>query len=195
MIAGELTALPMKLGDIAQPMITLLEDARAAETHLDKSDSQFARRAYVRSVFAAVEGLIWILKQVCLARLIGSKQKFKLAEFALLQDQTYDLKDNGETSVQTKFLPVPNNVKFTFRIFNRLFNSNVDLRVGAEPWTAFLRALEIRHRITHPKKVEELDISEEEIKICRGVSLWFVNVINTAMHFIVEASKPNAPRV
>jgi hypothetical protein len=56
----------MKFGDFTDRLMPLLEDANVAETLLDTDDSQFNRRAYVRSVFAMIEGTVWILKQLVL---------------------------------------------------------------------------------------------------------------------------------
>lgn len=180
----------MKLGDVTQPMVKLLDDAHAAETYLDQNDTQFARRAYIRSIFASLEGIVWLLKQVCLnVPNVSGPRKFHPAEFALLQDQTYDLKNNGETSTQTNFLRLPDNLRFTFRVFNRLFQAQIDLGVRGAPWDKFLRSLDVRHRITHPKKVDELDISDQEIELYRKVSSWFNETIHKAVQAILEASK------
>ena len=188
---GELT---MKLGDITRPMVRLLDDAQTAETYLDQTDSQFARRAYIRSIFASLEGTLWLLKQVCLkVPTVSGPRRFDPAEYALLQDQTYDLKNNGETSIQTKFLRLPDNLRFTFRVFNRLFGAQVDLGVSGAPWSAFLKALDVRHRITHPKKVDELDITDDELKLCREVSSWFNETIHATIQAIVAASKRTTP--
>jgi len=180
----------MKLGQITQPMAKLLEDTSAAESYLYQNDTQFARRAYIRSIFASFEGIVWLLKQVCLhAPSVSGPRKFDPAEFALLQDQTYDLKNNGETWTQTKFLRLPDNFRFTFSVFNRLLQAQIDLGVGGAPWDRFLRSLDVRHRITHPKKTAELDISDQEIKLCQEVSSWFNETINKAVQAILEASK------
>jgi len=185
----------MKLRDIIEPITKLLDDAHAAETHLEQNDSQFARRAYVRSVFSSLEGIIWLLKQVCLTLQSASSSRIDPAEFALLQDQSYDLKNNGETSVQTKFLRTSDNLRFTFRVVNRLFGGHIDLGVGAEPWDAFLGALAIRHRITHPKKVDELTIADQELQVCRNVSSWFNEIILAAIKSILAASEQAHPCV
>lgn len=89
----------MKIRDITQPIIMLIDDSHAAETYLEGNDSQFARRAYIRSIFASLEGIVWLLKQACLkVPNVSGPREFDPAEFALLQDQSYDLKNNGEPS-------------------------------------------------------------------------------------------------
>ena len=44
----------------------MLEDAGWAERLLDGDNTQFTRRAYVRNVFAMMEGCIWALKETVL---------------------------------------------------------------------------------------------------------------------------------
>jgi hypothetical protein len=121
----------MKLGDITKPMVKLLEDASEAEELLEEKDTQFFRRAYIRSLFSSTEGIIWLMKQVCLgAKSPDKRRRISIADYAMLADQSYDLKNNGETSVQTKFLKLPDNLRFTIKTINRLFNSELDLEVG-----------------------------------------------------------------
>jgi hypothetical protein len=180
----------MKLKQIIIPMVKLLEDAATAEAMLDQSDTQFSRRAYVRSIFSSTEGIIWLIKQVCLkAPVVGGVRRMEAGEYALLQDQGYDLKNNGEIAVQMKFLRLPDNFRFTVRVFNRLFRATIDLEVGKQPWSEFLQALKIRHRITHPKDVDSLEISDSEVEICRRVSSWMNDVFYSIVQSITSGSK------
>jgi hypothetical protein len=112
----------MRMRDIKDPMLKLLEDAHEAETLLEEKDTQFYRRAYIRSVFASIEGIIWLIKQVCLkAKSPRGPRPIKVAEYALLSDQSYELKNNGDPSVQTKYLKLADNLKFTVKVARRLF--------------------------------------------------------------------------
>jgi hypothetical protein len=164
----------MKLGEIIQPLQKLLEDAHAAELYLEENDTQFARRAYVRSVFANVEGSIWLLKQTCL-KIVKEKKLnlLTLAEWSLLSDKTFDLTDKGEPREQQKFLKLPDNIRFTFHIFNRLFKSSFSLGVDGKSWAAFRTALELRNRLAHPKEAKDIDVSDEEIKAAKDACGWF----------------------
>ena len=53
----------MKLGEIKNRLMPMLEDAHWAENALEIEDNQFTRRAYIRSLFAQIEGSIWVMKQ------------------------------------------------------------------------------------------------------------------------------------
>lgn len=194
----------MKMRDIQQPMLKLIEDAAEAEALLAEKDSQFFRRAYIRSVFASIEGITWLIKQVCLkAQSPKGPRRISLAEYALLSDQTYELKNNGEPSVQTKFLKLADNLRFTAKVVARLFGITLELGVGTITWEKFVKAISVRNRITHPKAAEEMTISDEDISLCKDVSGWFNDLVHSFMQGVLTASaaatKPTAadrmPRV
>src|SRR5262249_27420648 len=109
--------------------------------------------------------------------------KLDVGEYSLLQDRTYELKQNGELNVQTKFLRLPDNLRFTSRVFNRSFAANVKLGVGTASWDHFLEGLAIQHRITHPKEVDQLNVTDAEIARCREVCSWFNEINHAAKYF------------
>ncbi len=180
----------MKMRDIKEPMIKLLEDAAEAERLLEEQDTQFFRRAYIRSLFSSTEGIIWLMKQTCLkANPVVGMRKIAIADYAILADESYDLKNNGETSVQTKFLKLPDNLRFTVKTVNRLFGAQLDLGVGTTKWENFKKAIEVRNRITHPRNTSEVDISDDEIEMCKEVSSWFNELVHEFMQSLVKNSK------
>lgn len=184
----------MTLRDLAVPLKKLLEDATAAEAYLGQQDSQFARRAYIRSVFAYVEGTVWLIKQTCLRAVRESKGPgLSLPEQALLADVVYDLKSTGEPYEQQKFLRLPDNLRFAVRVVNRLCHSAVDLEVGTVGWDRFLKALETRHRITHPKDAAGIDVADEEVKLAIEVCGWFNGTMEKIYQAFEDSSKGHGP--
>lgn len=171
----------------------ILEDAQWAENLLEKDDSQYSRRAYIRSFFALLEGSIWVFKQAILHAPTkdGKSKRMSPAEFALLSDKSYDLKSNGQTKEQTKYLKLPENLRFTFSVLEKYFKTTSDLGIGTVKWESFLEAQSIRNRITHPKTSDDFEVSDKEIEICKKVCSWsndlFFNVINQ----IIENSESN----
>ena len=178
----------MKLGEIVQPLIELLKDAEHAERLLAQDDGQFYRRSYLRSTFAAIEGIVWLLKQTCYKVTGEAGAPLSVAEHAMLSEETYDLKRNGEVRTQPKFLRLPDNLKFTINTCNRFLGSTIDLEIETTPWHQFLNAIKIRNRIMHPKEASELQISDQEIADCQQVVGWF----NEKIHqYIIELTKPD----
>jgi hypothetical protein len=180
----------MKLKEILDPLFVLLEDAHAAEQYLQENDTQFARRAYIRSVFAYIEGTIWILKKACLnVKPISGKRRMSVTEYALLSEESYELKSNGESKIQTKYLRLPDNVKFIFKQVNKLFQADVELGVGKKEWENFQNALKIRHRITHLKDSQAFEINDKEIELCKEVCSWFNVLVLACFEAITQTSK------
>lgn len=185
----------MKLNDLRKPLLLLLDDAHAAEELLELSDGQFQRRAYVRSTIAVIEGTIWLLKRTCLGASDPNKsRRLSIAEFAMLSDQTYELKRNGEVRTSTKFLKLADNLRFTIKTCNRLFGCNLDLQVGDAAWDRFLNTVEVRNRITHPKVVADFDIADREIEDCKQVVEWFNVIIHGFFLQILDNAKSTATR-
>ena len=181
----------MILRELREPLIIILQDAAEAEVYLDDNlGSQFARRTYIRSIFAAIEGTLWLLKTACLA---GKSSKgvrvFNPAEFALLKEESYDLKSNGEVKVSSKFLKLPDNIKFVFKYINKRVTVATDIGVGGKHWEEFLLALEVRNRITHPKNASAFTIKDEEIELCRRTSHWFNDISYGAIKALFRLDK------
>ena len=184
----------MTIGQIKDSLMALLEDAGEAEAYLDTNPkSQFAKRTYIRSIFSCIEGTIWILKDVCFnAKPMKGKRTMSVAEYALLKEESYELRNNGETSTSSKFLRLPDNIKFTFKTINKLFRSDIDLKIGKKEWTDFLESIEIRNRITHPKKATSFTITDKEITRCKNTSSWFNDLTHESMQaFLKEGTQNN----
>jgi hypothetical protein len=169
----------MTIGEIKQRIIPMLEDTNFAERALEVDDSQFARRGYVRSVFAMIEGTLWVLKQTILdaPAMPGTVKNLSVADYALLTEKTYDLKSNGKPREQPKFLRLPDNLRFTFGVIAKYFGPGPDLGVGTQAWDNFLASHSLRNRITHPKDPSAFEISKDEIATCKRTTAWFYKLV------------------
>jgi len=163
----------MKLKDLVDTLMPMLDDAHWAEDAMARDNNQFTRRAYIRSTFAMIEGTTWIIKQTILKALEMTDKTFQPGEYELLSDKSYELKANGDIKEQTKFLKLPENIKFTYKALEKHTHTEFDLGIGTIAWTNFQEALKIRNRITHPKNISEFSVSDPEIAICQQVTSWF----------------------
>src|SRR5947208_16696788 len=73
----------------------LHRDVEAARAAMLSNDTQFARRQFVRSTLAKLEGLISRLKELCLR----SPTTWSAAESALLREEGFYLDDKVEARV------------------------------------------------------------------------------------------------
>lgn len=139
-----------------------------------RSGTQLNRRNYIRAAFAFVDGVLSIMRQHVLEEVEAKRFVAAPAELALLREETYDLKDNGEIRTRDFYLPALPGVRFTFAIFARSHGTTVTPDYGGEGWQAFRRALAIRHRVTHPKATSDVDVSDNELETVQKAHEWFL---------------------
>jgi hypothetical protein len=164
------------LEELLEMVDALGEDVRESASLSRINDSQFTRRIYIRSVFALIEGNIFQMKRVIIDAYDKGKIKLTSAEEAIVKEETCDL-SKGKPRVQTKFLPILENVRFTIPCFARAFGGNYEPEYSNQGWQYFQKAIKICNRITHPKEKKELIISDDEITCIEKARDWFNNTI------------------
>ena len=151
----------------------LQQDVEKAVEEGKKEASPYIRRAHIRSFFALVEGLTYQLKLICLQFSENNDMLFTYSELALLREESYEILDNGTTISKPKFIPILKNIMFTIKCYAKAHNSNFSLAVNTDGWNSFKRAVKIRNRITHPKKPDDLTITDEETTKIGEASAWY----------------------
>jgi hypothetical protein len=150
---------------------TLCDDVILCRNLAQNSPSM--RRAYVRSVFALIEGVTFELKQVCLdcgplaGAILSDEEK------ALLADHTYDLTQQGQPRVRAKFIPIDANFRFAMATLGRVLGLEFTVSIDGPGWSSFKNAIAIRNRITHPKSSAECEISDADFQTVAAASDWF----------------------
>jgi hypothetical protein len=91
---------------------TLGKDVSDQYQLLLSEDSQLLRRSFIRSFFAYVEGLTYVLKQHGLRHAKNHPEDYTTGEFAMLREENYSLSNKGTVSTQRKFLPTGENFLF-----------------------------------------------------------------------------------
>jgi hypothetical protein len=159
--------------DVSQLNKELLDLFRVLNDDVTKSldelgsdpNNQFKRRTVVHFFFALIEGETFRKKQW--ARVVYEKiglSNFSERHIAWLKEETY-----GQ-----KFPRFEDNFKFAFQAMSAVVGIEFDLNLGHDPrWQSFRMALEIRNRITHPKHVHDMTISDEEIVHVTKAFYWF----------------------
>src|SRR5436190_3688269 len=103
----------------AEFSLALNGDVKTARKALKRSDSDYARRTYVRAVFSAVEGYITLIKGRTLLPHAPGKDTLTTADFAVLREEGYSLDSNGKSRTQSRFYPLDDTIKFSILIFQQ----------------------------------------------------------------------------
>jgi hypothetical protein len=151
----------------------LVSDFASSHDGVIKNDSPFWRRTLVRTLFAGIEGISYRLKQV--AFIVAEYHSIELskAEKALISEESYDLTDKGEAIIKKAKLRTAENLLFSLKIAARSAHSTCEVDKNSEGWKAFKEASKIRDRITHPKNLQDLNVSDSELDVIRTAASWF----------------------
>lgn len=146
-------------------LLELAKDVQVAKTDMARNDMQPRRRAYVRSVLALGEGTVWIIKQeLALRDELRGNQTFSLAERLALREASFEVTEQGDVKQSDKFLRLEANLRLVTKCFKKATRQDLPLPNKGEPgWTSVRNAIAARNRITHPKGIDSMPISDEEL--------------------------------
>lgn len=159
-------------------------DVTEAEKLLRLVSSQTNRRAYTRTAFSAIEGIANNLKLQVLDEM--EPRDLSIAELATLREEAYSINGKGEPYAQPRFIRLEDNLAFALRMYMRLHGLECEIDRSGTGWQSFKNALQIRHRVTHPRRADDLMISDVEIGTVELAYGWFMQTV------IANMTKVNA---
>ena len=150
----------------------LSSDLDAAIQYGRKENTPYAQRPMVRTWFALVEGLSYQLRQVTLATLQGT-DFLSTSEPALLKEGRYSINSKGCSKTSEQFLPFPQSLLFSIRAYIKNHGARFEADTKLAGWSAMLRSAKVRNRVTHPKSVTALELSEEDLRDVVEAAKWW----------------------
>lgn len=166
---------------------TLIFDAEAAIQRFSSSgnESQQACRELVRSLHATIDGVVWAFREH--VRSSGQTMDLlTLAEESVLSETNFQVSDRGKISAQPRYLPLLGTVRLACRIASRI-NPKFSADFDGKAWADFRDALATRNRLTHPKTMADLAVSNDEIAQVINSFFWILDVSVRAMEASVDA--------
>jgi len=178
----------------------LLADVKACARIRRSDDSQRNRRAYVRTTFAAIEALAHLLRVKvmqyleldiqCKAsnalrhdkrskdhdvhRIEWAKTKTDIPEYYLLREESHRLDDTGRVRAQFSRFPFAQHVAFSIRMYAKHWGwMESDHFFSDSRWGDFRNAVRIRNRITHPKELADIELSDDDMDVVHRAENWF----------------------
>ena len=120
-------ALEHAVTDLVDSVMVLASDVKAAAKLSEViGDTQFARRAYVRAVFALVEGNMNLMASVILSAEQRGEIQVSVDENEILR-QERAIEKQGEMITRPKFIPTKDRLGLLMEIFARLYGQKYQL--------------------------------------------------------------------
>ena len=93
-----------------------------------------------------------------------------------------------------RFLPLDQNIKRTFRLAAKVWQlKTFRLDTDGEDFQDFLRAKSARNRLTHPKTVYDIEVTEDDMHCHTIAGVWVQGELNRLFKARVEALAEGLP--
>lgn len=132
------------------------------------------RRLYVRVFITMIEGSVATIKN----EILHSADQINDAERAVLRDVTFDLNDKGvpcERPLRPKIL---SSLKFVFQMFASVHKLLILPDYSSSGWQAMKDVIKLRNRLTHPKTLNDLKVTDTDLKTVDEAEIWFRHTHN-----------------
>lgn len=167
----------------------LREDISSAYIALeDDRSSQYLKRCVVRAVFSFIEAAIECIKWELRSSVRKDGFTGPLSEKE--QETLGSLRVIGPRD--DRFLPLDQNIKRTFRLAAKVWQlKEFRLNTDGEQFKSFLVAKSARNRLTHPKTVHDVEVTDNDMHCHTVAGMWIqselARLMNTRIASITDS--------
>lgn len=170
----------------------LISDVYVAFERLEaERNSQYLRRAVVRTVFSFIEGVVHILKRELRRELRREQDKSILSRRE--QEVLWETKQRDGESFRI-YAATEENLKRTFSMSSKVWElGDYSFDAGGEEYEHFLKAKEARDRLVHPRTYYDIEITDDEMSHIAIAFEWIRSEFVSLWKARVEALAENLP--
>lgn len=166
---------------LVDALLVLTSDVKLAANLSQVADTQFARRTYVRAVFAQIEGNINLMADVVVEAEKRGEITLTTQDIELLLEERRSTDGAGTVVRRPKFVPVRDRMTPAMELFASTYGASFKPDKSTTGWERFLRAMELRNRITHPKNASSFDIADSDLDDVRAAREWFATTVESLL--------------
>jgi len=126
--------------------------------------------------------------------------QFSPEEIEILSEKRIVVR-NGVETVRPKYLPFPDAVKESFRLFAKSIGTTVNVDYSNGGYSNLCNAFEIRNRLMHPKGPFDVQVTVDEIEKTDKGTAWFnktyIDVLNQCRAYVrqnIATRNSNSPK-
>ena len=156
-----------------------MEDVLEAKKRLDSSNTASNRRNLIRTCLSGIEGMLWFLKVQVFERRRTVRSVSRI-ELDAIFERSYSTNENGVVREAPRFLTTLTTIKLLAKVIHRDYPTFAPdfSDIG---WDRVQKAIEIRNRITHPKSIDDLDVSIDDAENAQAAFFWTVAFVLRAV--------------
>ncbi len=163
----------MAFDNINELFSLLSADVSASfEMQIRYPDDQFLRRNAVRTAWAFIEGVTFGFKHWLLTICDLAKEPLTRSERTLLTEMIFKMNEKGEFKQFPIRERTNSNIGKVFKLLGKKLDMNWSPDFNDKNWCAMRDSLKVRHRVTHPKRSQDLTISYDEMQKVNSSMKW-----------------------
>jgi hypothetical protein len=162
----------------------LIDDVGRLQAELGAGDpdpspaQETNRRFYIRAVFALVEAFVEQHRRLLVELAEHGMITLPAKKLQRLREIKELKLPDGTVEEQEQYLQLFDKIKELYKAAGVGFGRSLKVTFGDKGWVLFKDAMELRHRVTHPKKVEDCWIFETNIQTVMAANEWFKKLQN-----------------
>lgn len=168
----------------------LVEDVSRSIGRHREEESASSKRNLIRTIFAAIEGIVWIYREF-VQNSLSDLEILTEQERAALAERIWSVSETGKISGSPRFISLAASIRLATRMAQRA-NNQVDVDFGNPAWMSFKLAIRTRHRITHPKTLPDIEVSDQDVEQCLIGFYWLMDTVTTVMDQTVMALRDHS---
>jgi len=135
-------------------------------------------RVAIMHIFSYMEAISNLLKSAVIADCADGRWKTRIPEELYLAslDSRYEINEAGSVKKRRKSVPTLGHYLFCFKLVAAYRNVPFD-PTKMPFWESVDSALKVRHRLTHPKQIADLEVTPKEYHKCVDAVTWFANCL------------------
>lgn len=162
----------------------VLADVEEALERLGPDCTSADRRNCLRTVVSAAEAVSWVYRDHILAVAKDLDRATPLIEFAFAE-ASFAVSERGEIIEQARYIPLTAMIRLITRVAQS-YCPDLDVDFGTSGWQSLKDTIQVRNRITHPKNIDDLTITNAEIETAKAGFFWLLDM---SMQVMEEAVK------
>ena len=163
----------------------LAYDVLVALERREVDDNQTSRRDFIRTLFAAVEGSVWLFREHVRSIADDLDELSPMLAMAI-NENSYSVGENGKLIEQQRHIPMLSMIRLVTNLAKKL-SSDLDADFSGDGWIDLKRTIAIRNRITHPKSITDLNITSDDTKTAWSGLIWLLEHVALTLNATIAA--------
>ena len=132
-------------------------------------------RTFIKIAISLIEAEIYMLKQELLIYCRENKVSLNPEITLLLENKKYEINSNGKIKERLLQVRLKNDIKFVFDQITTLKNHRLCRGYDDPDWSKVNITVAVRNRLTHPKSIECMLVSKQEVSDCKLAFNWCIH--------------------